>query len=166
MPKCLICVRTFQALPFFRGLCKLWVCSLFGRRQETLVLWIRRRPLTWKIHLMSLAFFPCYRRTTWLQETVRLGKVQVHSSVLLPGHQVRPSLSTPEAFDKSFWQNEYQILSNAIKNTTNQKARNLLHILRYATGSIPRKNPGVPRGLQIFPAERSTSTYLYFLIFF
>ena len=37
----------------------------------------------------------------------------------------------------------------------NQKSRNSLHILRYATGSIPRTIPGVPRGLQIFPAERS-----------
>ena len=35
------------------------------------------------------------------------------------------------------------------------KARNPLHILRYTTGSIPRKNPGVPCGLQILPAERS-----------
>ena len=34
------------------------------------------------------------------------------------------------------------------ENRANKKARNLLHILRYATGSIPRKNPGVPRGLQ------------------
>ena len=27
--------------------------------------------------------------------------------------------------------------------------------MRYATGSNPRKNPGVPRGLQIFPIEKS-----------
>ena len=40
------------------------------------------------------------------------------------------------------------------ENTANQKARNPFHILRYVTGSIPRKNPGVPRGLQIFPAKR------------
>ena len=46
-------------------------------------------------------------------------------------------------------------LSHAIENTANQKARNPLHILRYATGSIPRKNPGVPRGLYIFPAKKS-----------
>ena len=49
----------------------------------------------------------------------------------------------------------YNPLSHAIENTANQEARNPLHILRYATGSIPRKNPGVPCGLQIFPAERS-----------
>ena len=51
----------------------------------------------------------------------------------------------------------YICLSHAIEleNTANQKARNPLHILRYATGSIPRKNPGVPRGLLIFPAKRS-----------
>ena len=49
----------------------------------------------------------------------------------------------------------YDDLSHAIENTANQKARNPLHILRYATGSIPRKNPGIPRGLQIFPAVRS-----------
>ena len=42
----------------------------------------------------------------------------------------------------------YYNLSHAIENTANQKASNPLHILRYATGSIPRKNPGVPRGLQ------------------
>ena len=51
-------------------------------------------------------------------------------------------------------QNPYPFLSHVINNTANQKARNPLHILRYATGSIPRKNPGVPRGLQIFPAGR------------
>ena len=42
-------------------------------------------------------------------------------------------------------------VSHAIENTANQKARNPLHVLRYATGSFPRKNLGVPRGLQIFP---------------
>ena len=42
-----------------------------------------------------------------------------------------------------------------MENTANHKARNPLHILRYAMGSIPRKNPGIPRGLQIFPAKRS-----------
>ena len=35
-------------------------------------------------------------------------------------------------------------LAHAIENTPNQEARNPLHILRYARGSIPRKNPGVP----------------------
>ena len=49
----------------------------------------------------------------------------------------------------------YVHLSLAIEKTVNQKARNPLHILQYATGSIPRKNPGIPRGLQFFPAERS-----------
>ena len=44
---------------------------------------------------------------------------------------------------------KYFTLSHAIEITANQKARNLLHILRYATGSIPRKNPGIPHGLQI-----------------
>ena len=49
----------------------------------------------------------------------------------------------------------YPNLSHALENTANQNPRNPLHILRYATtGSIPRKNPGVPRDLQIFPAER------------
>ena len=46
-------------------------------------------------------------------------------------------------------------LSHAIENTGNHKTTNPLHILRYATGSIPRKDAGVPRGLKIFPAERS-----------
>ena len=35
-----------------------------------------------------------------------------------------------------------------IENTANQKARDPLHILRYATGNIPRKNPVITRGLQ------------------
>ena len=49
----------------------------------------------------------------------------------------------------------YNNLSHAIENTANKKARKLLYILRYATGSIQRKNPGVPHSLQFFPAERS-----------
>ena len=49
----------------------------------------------------------------------------------------------------------YLNLSHAIENTANQKARKPFDILWYATGSIPWKNHGVPRGLQIFPAERS-----------
>ena len=44
---------------------------------------------------------------------------------------------------------------HAIENTANQKARNLLHILRYATGSIPRKNPGVSHAYNFLPAEGS-----------
>ena len=56
---------------------------------------------------------------------------------------------------------QYSDLSHAIENTANQKARNPLHILRYATGSIPRKNPGVPRSIHLM-----SSTYLYFSIFF
>ena len=55
---------------------------------------------------------------------------------------------------------------HAIETTTSQKARNPLYILRYATGSIPQKNPGVPRGLQMVHAERLSSTYLYFFKFF
>ena len=47
-------------------------------------------------------------------------------------------------------------LFHAIENTANQKARKPLHILRYATGSIPRKNLCVPRGLLIFRAKRSS----------
>ena len=59
----------------------------------------------------------------------------------------------------------YHLLSHAIENTANQKARNPLHILRYPTVSIPRKNPGVPRGLQKAFVHLMSSTYLYFLIF-
>ena len=33
----------------------------------------------------------------------------------------------------------YYTISHGIENTANQKARKPLHILRYATGSIPRK---------------------------
>ena len=51
---------------------------------------------------------------------------------------------------------EIMDLSHAIENTANQEAsQNPLHILQYKTGSIPRKYPGGPRGLQIFPDERS-----------
>jgi len=39
-------------------------------------------------------------------------------------------------------------LSHAIDNTANQKARNPLYIPRYATGSILRINPGLPRSVQ------------------
>ena len=41
----------------------------------------------------------------------------------------------------------YMDLSNAIENTANQEARNPVHILRYETSSIPRKNPDVPCNL-------------------
>ena len=42
-------------------------------------------------------------------------------------------------------------LLQALKNTRNRKPRKPLDILRYTTGRIPRKFPGVHRGLQVFP---------------
>ena len=43
----------------------------------------------------------------------------------------------------------YDTLSHAIENTANQKA-DPLHILWYATGSIPRKNPAFLAGYNPF----------------
>ena len=42
-------------------------------------------------------------------------------------------------------------LSHAWKTTANQEPRKPLHILRFATGCIPRKFPSVHYGLQVFP---------------
>ena len=44
----------------------------------------------------------------------------------------------------------------AIENTANQNARNPLHILRYATGSIPRDTIEEPATGQNFHSEKIT----------
>ena len=53
-------------------------------------------------------------------------------------------------------------LSHAIETTADQKARNPLHILQYATGSIPRKNSGVPRGLKGFYTFNEQYLFIFF----
>lgn len=58
-------------------------------------------------------------------------------------------------------------LSHVIDNTANQKARNLLHIPRYAMGSIPQINPGLPcnilyKGFYTFNEQYLFIDYIFF----
>lgn len=57
------------------------------------------------------------------------------------------------------------ILSHAIENTANQKARNLLHILRYATGSIPQKIPAFLAAYKVFYTFNEQYLFIYFNFF-
>ena len=67
----------------------------------------------------------------------------------------------------------YPVLSHAIENTANQKARNPLLILRYATGSITQKKSRRSSRPKLFSnfcckafIHLMSSTYSYFLIIF
>ena len=126
----------------------------------------RRRPLTWEKHPCHSLSLPVTVAQLDSEKLFVSGKYKC-IQVLCDLDTRSGLLNTPEAFDKSFRQKEYQILSHAIDNTTNQKARNPVRILRYARGSQfdEKKNRRSTRPTNF--SRQKIDQYLFiFLIFF
>ena len=119
----------------------------------------RRCPLTWEKHPCHSHSLPVTVAQLDFEKLFVSGKYKCIQ--VLCDLDTRSGLrNTPEAFDKSFRQKEYQILSHVIGRKL--ETRCVFCGTRGVVSST--KKPGVPRGLQIFPAKRSTSSYLYLLI--